>query len=344
MVMRLLKHGSKIGNATVIVDIIPAGNPEIRPGRKMVPRFLTDHDTGNAGRDADAEMHNRYIHNMASYHPRDTTHVSWHLTVDEKYIYQHIPFDEIAWHCGDGTGSGNYSSVGVEKCMHVNGDRNKIEANGIVLHAYLMKALSIPIHNVKPHQAWSGKYCPALILKKYGSFLPFRNKIEAAFKGGSIAQPASTEESIVDYLKSKGQDASFTARTKLATAYGIPNYRGTAVQNEQLLALLKADKPSTVKPTAPVSKPAPIIKEEIELDKELIVIHSEKDYIAAQKLSIRNNIKVIERRAVKGKMAETAYIIGGSKKGIEGVADKFIDLSGPTWGDTVAKVEAYLKK
>lgn len=97
-------------------------------------------------------------------------------------------------------------------------------------------------------------------------------------------------------------------------------------------------------PKLPVSKPAQKPKEDDELDKELIVIHSEKDYITAQKLSIRNNLKVIERRAVKGKMAKTAYIVGGSEKGIEGVADKFINLSGKTWEDTVKKVEDYLKK
>lgn len=265
MTMRLLKHGSKIGNATVIVDIVPLGNPEIRPGRKMVARYLTDHDTGNKGRDANADMHNRYIHNMAKLHPRDTSHVSWHLTVDENFIYQHIPFDEIAWHCGDGTGAGNYSSVGVEKCMHINGDRNKIEANGIALHAYLMKHLNIPIQNVKPHQFWSGKYCPQLILNKYGSFTPFRSKIEAAFKGvvsvvvpkpSPTVNPATTG-SIVDYLNALGKDSSFTARAKLAIQYGISGYTGTATQNTLLLDRMRSNwKPAAPKPD-PIVKPAP---------------------------------------------------------------------------------------
>lgn len=74
--MILLPHGTKIGSATVIVDIISKQNPEISPGIKMIPKGITDHDTGNAGRGADADMHNRYIHNMASYHPKDTSHVS----------------------------------------------------------------------------------------------------------------------------------------------------------------------------------------------------------------------------------------------------------------------------
>lgn len=262
--MRLLPHGSKIGNATVIVDIIQTGNPEIRPGRKMKAKYLTDHDTGNSGRGADAEMHNRYIHNMASYHPRDTSHVSWHLTVDEDYIYQHIPFDEIAWHCGDGTGAGNYSSVGVEKCMHRGADRNKIEANAIALHVYLMKQLNIPIQNVKPHQAWSGKYCPQLILNKYSSFLPFRNKIETAFKSGSVVKPANTE-SIVDYLNKTGQDSSFPARSKLATQYDIAGYQGSAAQNTLLLERIRSGWKAPVKPKPPVTKPTEKPKEEVEV-------------------------------------------------------------------------------
>jgi hypothetical protein len=179
--MRLLPHGTKIGNATVIVDIISKHNPKIRSGRKMNPIYITDHDTGNPGRGADAEMHNRYIHNMASYHPKDTSHVSWHVTVDEHHIYQHIPFDETAYHCGDGVnGPGNSRSIGVEKCMNVDGDRNTTEENAIALYAYMTKEMGIPCDHIQPHQRWSGKYCPAVILKRDGSFNPFRKRIEAA--------------------------------------------------------------------------------------------------------------------------------------------------------------------
>ena len=45
--------------------------------------------------------------------------------------------------------------------------------------------------------------------------------------------------SIVDYLKGKGQDSSYSARKKLAGQYGISNYSGTASQNTQLLKALQ---------------------------------------------------------------------------------------------------------
>ncbi len=56
--MRLLTNGMKIGNATVVVDIIKKGNQEIRPGTAMKPKKITTHNTGNAGKGANAKAHN----------------------------------------------------------------------------------------------------------------------------------------------------------------------------------------------------------------------------------------------------------------------------------------------
>ena len=91
----------------------------------------------------------------------------------------------------------------------------------------------------------------------------FKKDVEA---GGSItvkpSKPSTSKPttskpkvsgSVVDYMKSKNMDASFGNREKLATQYGIKNYTGTASQNSQLLAELKAGKP---KPSKPAKKPA----------------------------------------------------------------------------------------
>ena len=48
-----------------------------------------------------------------------------------------------------------------------------------------------------------------------------------------------TDTSIVDYLKSQGQDSSYQSRSQMAGDAGIENYRGTADQNIQLLNQLK---------------------------------------------------------------------------------------------------------
>lgn len=57
--------------------------------------------------------------------------------------------------------------------------------------------------------------------------------------GGENSGSTYTGNSVVDYLKSIGQDSSFANRKKLADQYGISNYSGTAAQNTQLLNLMR---------------------------------------------------------------------------------------------------------
>lgn len=61
------------------------------------------------------------------------------------------------------------------------------------------------------------------------------------FMGGHVASAATldTENSIVDYLSSKGEDSSFAHRQQLATNYNIVPYTGSAEQNIKLLGILR---------------------------------------------------------------------------------------------------------
>lgn len=231
--MRLLPHGMKIGNATVIVDIVPKGNLEIRPGIPMKARGITDHDTGNSGRGADAKAHNKLLHNWGKLPVKDTSHISWHGSIDEDFIIQHIPFDEPAYHCGDGWGlsSGNRNTIGFEKCMHQGANRTKIEENTIALYAYLMREMKFPIDWIRPHQYWSGKYCPQLILNKYGSFLPFRNKIESAFKGGVVQVSSPRKDYFIIGDKEPGVGTLQTKLNKVGFKVSVDNIFGTGTEN-----------------------------------------------------------------------------------------------------------------
>lgn len=67
---------------------------------------------------------------------------------------------------------------------------------------------------------------------------------------------AYTGNSIVDYLKSVGQDSSYAARAQMAASMGISNYTGTAAQNTQLLNTLKT---SSAPAAAPAPAPAPVV-------------------------------------------------------------------------------------
>lgn len=68
--------------------------------------------------------------------------------------------------------------------------------------------------------------------------------------------------SIVDYLKKKGQDSSYAARSQLAASYGIQGYKGTAAQNTQLLKTLQSGAQPATNPaqaqTPTVLQPAAI--------------------------------------------------------------------------------------
>ena len=55
----------------------------------------------------------------------------------------------------------------------------------------------------------------------------------------------NTDVSIVDYLKSQGQDSSMSARKALAESLGISNYSGSPSQNTQMLNALKSGQTTT---------------------------------------------------------------------------------------------------
>lgn len=78
-------------------DFIPAGNNN-RPGYAMTPIYITVHNTANTAVGANAKSHASYVKNP-------DTPTSWHFTVDDTEIYQHLPLNENGWHAGDGNGT-----------------------------------------------------------------------------------------------------------------------------------------------------------------------------------------------------------------------------------------------
>lgn len=124
----------------------------------MKPKYITIHNTAN---DASANNEIQYMIN-------NTNQVSYHFAVDDKEVVQGIPTDRNAWHCGDGNGQGNRSSIGVEICYSKSGGERykKAEALAIKFVAQLLKEHGWGIDRVKKHQDWSGKYCPHRILSE----------------------------------------------------------------------------------------------------------------------------------------------------------------------------------
>lgn len=60
----------------------------------------------------------------------------------------------------------------------------------------------------------------------------------------------NTDTSIVDYLKSQGENSSYSARKDIAKSLGISNYSGTAEQNIKMLNMLKNGTTTNATPVA----------------------------------------------------------------------------------------------
>ena len=159
----------------------------IDAGRKNRPcgvnpcGYITIHETGNAARGADAAAHGSYLNSAAG----EAALVSWHYTVDDHAIVQHLPDGETAYHAGDGPkGTGNARSIGVEICVNADGDFAKARENAASLVRLLMEEHGIPIGHVVQHNHWNGKDCPYTIRHTSGAWEAFL----ALCEGGPCAK------------------------------------------------------------------------------------------------------------------------------------------------------------
>lgn len=157
---RLRSATGFIGDIPVYEDFLPTPT-EARPGTERRILSLVIHETGNTGKNANADAHNRYLHQQANVQSK-----SWHYTVDDQQIYYHIPDDEIAFHAGDGLlpRGGNLNGIGIEMCINPESDYEKTLGNTAKLAAYLLNAYGLSLNDVKTHQDFSGKKCPENLL------------------------------------------------------------------------------------------------------------------------------------------------------------------------------------
>lgn len=181
----------------IIQDFIPKGRRN-RPGYKLEPRYITVHDTANTSAGADAKAHANYVKSAAAA----AIPASWHFTVDDKVIYQHLPLDENGWHAGDGaSGTGNRQSIGIEICENRDGNRVKAEANAAWLVAKLLKDYGLKITAVKQHYDWSKKNCPNVLRGRKDGWKNFLAAVEAHLKPAVSPKPDRTIGIYVDGKK-----------------------------------------------------------------------------------------------------------------------------------------------
>ena len=141
-----------------------------RPGGSNPCKYITIHETGNAAKGADAAAHGAYLDSAAG----EDDLVSWHYTVDDHAIVQHLPDYETAYHAGDGkAGPGNTTSIGIEICVNAGGDFQAAQANAAALVRLLMEEHGIGIEHVVQHNHWNGKDCPKTIRATTGAWEAF---------------------------------------------------------------------------------------------------------------------------------------------------------------------------
>lgn len=170
---------------TIQRDIIPAGRRN-RPGGSNPDNYITIHETGNTDAGADAEAHGKYLASSTG----EASLTSWHYTVGDHAIVQHLPDNETAYHAGDGAnGPGNTTSIGIEICVNSDGDFEKAKANAAALVRLLMAEHGIPLANIKQHHDWNGKNCPAAIRSTPGAWEAF-----LALCSGESEEPQEPEQ------------------------------------------------------------------------------------------------------------------------------------------------------
>lgn len=172
------EEGTKV---EIVQNIIPPGRRN-RPAVAIAAKFITIHDTGNAKAGAGAVSHGKYLlGETAANLP-----VSWHYTVDDKCIVQHLPVDEMGYHAG--ITSGNSTSIGIEICENADGNRVAAEARAAELAASLLMQLGLPITAVVQHNHWSNKDCPHILRGRAGGWQGFLAAVQS-----HLAPPPAAE-------------------------------------------------------------------------------------------------------------------------------------------------------
>ena len=151
-------------------------------GKRTSPiAYIVIHYTANLGDTAK---------NNADYFAREVVKASAHYFADESEVWQSVPDDRIAWHCGGGLqGAGghtyygkckNANSIGVEICMLDKQGRLRKGSidNAAKLVRKLMDKYGVPADRVIRHYDVTGKNCPAPMVSDMTLWRKFKDSMK----------------------------------------------------------------------------------------------------------------------------------------------------------------------
>ncbi len=143
----------------VVKRYIPKGRYGRASHRAMRPRYITVHSTQNYTGDAwdhAKALENGKLRARKRRGGNRIGYLTWHFTVQEDVVLQHLPTNEQGEHA-DFDGPGNNYSIGIEMCEHRGNSRTATLDRTAKLCASLMYQYKIPLRNVVPHYHWPRK-------------------------------------------------------------------------------------------------------------------------------------------------------------------------------------------
>lgn len=227
-------------------NLVASSKYHVKCPYSMDAKYITFHNTAN---DASAA-------NEIAYMIRNNNQVSYHFAVDDKEVVQGIPTNRNAWHCGDGNGPGNRSSIGVEVCYSKSGGAKYKAAEKLAIKfiAQLLKERGWGVDRVKKHQDWSGKYCPHRVLDE-GRWDAVKAAIATELKalGGQASKPSGTT-----YTVKKGDTLSAIAKANGVSVANLQSWNNIKDPNKisvgQVLKITGTSKPAASKPSGSSKK------------------------------------------------------------------------------------------
>ena len=124
--------------------------------------WIVTHETGISYTGRDAKYLAQVQYNNA-YEDTGSRDASWNYTVDDHSIYLSYADTVACWHATDGRseGGGNYNGIGIELCVHTDGNFELAMRNDARLMAYLLLKHNLGILNMKQHHDfYEPKDCP----------------------------------------------------------------------------------------------------------------------------------------------------------------------------------------
>lgn len=230
-------------------DLVSAEKYGVKCPHSMKAEGITVHNTAN----------NAPAKNEITYMKNNNNQVSFHYAIDDVEIVQGISEDRNAWHAGDGNGTGNRKTIGIEICYST-GDKAKFEKsqeNAAEFVAYKLKEYGWSVDKVYTHKHWSGKHCPHRTLDEYG-WDYFINLVKK-YMGEEVVTTKEMYRVRKAWADSKSQIGAYTilenAKKACKEGYYVFDSKGNIVFPEKEIQ---------------VAPPAPVKKSNTEIAQEVI--------------------------------------------------------------------------